>query len=375
MITSSSKSNLLKDATPLQDFDPAWKEPLAGKRCRAVRAAAERVRQRFAIGPRVVSVRTIDQATLPYPTKYAFSATAFSPAPYVTLTHRCVLVQFMQKGTVKNLLFNPTDVVASRRAPYFARLIERFRRFEPLLSKRFDSVTEKLASFGLSNRDIDYVAFDHFHTQDLRGLLGTRRKGSEARAPLYPNAVLLAPKNEWDDWDDLHPLQTAFFVRDGKEDVREERVAFLDGDLSLGDGVLLLRTPGHTCGNQTLFLNTDNGVWGISENGTCADNWSPLESKIKGLATACRRQDLDLVLNSNTPESSANQYASMMLERTIVDRVARAPAFVQMFSSSEVTPSVLAPGLRPTVIHGEITSGQIVKPELRAVPRADELRV
>ena len=366
MITSS----LLKDVTPIDDFDRAWTEPLHGRRCRAVRSAAERVRERFASGPRVISVRTINQTTLPYPTKYAFYSAAVSPAPFVTLTHRCVLVQFMQRGAVKNLLFNPTDIAAARRAPYFARLAEQFRRFEPLLTKRWESVPEKLLTMGLSPRDIDYVAFDHFHTQDLRGLLGTR---DGLRKPLYPNAILLAPRKEWDDWDDLHPLQTAFFVRDGKEGVREERVAFLDRDLSLGDGIMLLRTPGHTSGNQTLFLNTEGGVWGISENGTCADNWSPLESKIAGLANTCRRLDLDIILNSNTPESAADQYTSMILERTVVDRVKRAPSFVQMFSSSEVTPSLLAPGLRPTVIHGEITSGQITKPEAQTHSRAEEL--
>ena len=56
-----------------------------------------------------------------------------------------------------------------------------------------------------------------------------------------------------------------------------------DGDLALGDGVLLVRTPGHTSGNQTLFLNTAEGVWGVSENGTCADNWTPATVKSAGI--------------------------------------------------------------------------------------------
>jgi hypothetical protein len=133
---------------------------------------------------------------------------------------------------------------------------------------------------------------------------------------------------------------------------------------------MLVRTPGHTSGNQTLFLNTDQGVWGISENGTCADNWAPLESKIPGLAFTCRAQDLDLVINSNTPEGGAEQYTSMVLERTIVDRVKRAPAFVQMFPSSEVTPTVTAPGLSPTLLHRSITSGDIIKPSRRVAAGA-----
>jgi hypothetical protein len=66
-----------------------------------------------------------------------------------------------------------------------------------------------------------------------------------------------------------------------------------------------------------------------------------------------------VVLNSNTPERGADQYTSMVLERTVVDRVKRAPAFVQMFPSSEVTPSALSPGLKPTILHRSVTHGEL----------------
>jgi len=39
----------------------------------------------------------------------------------------------------------------------------------------------------------------------------------------------------------------------------------------------------------------------------------------------------------------------------------RAPAFAQMFPSSEVTPSVFSPGLKPTVLHRAVTHGDIVR--------------
>jgi hypothetical protein len=343
----------------LPELDAAWSLPRHGPQLRAVREGARRIRDRLADGPRCISVRTLPMTTLPYPTRYAFWAAAFAPAPFVVLTHRCVLVQFFQKGELKNLLFNPTDVDAARATPFFARLIEAFgTRMSELMAKRFDSLESQLGRLGLSHEDIDYVAFDHFHTQDLRGLLGT---ADGARAPRFPNATLLAPKVEWDDWDDLHPMQRAWFVKDGKTGVRTNNVAFTSGDLLLGDGVALIRTPGHTSGNQTLFMNTDSGIWGISENGTCADNWSPLESRIKGLSYLCKKQDLDVVLNANTPELGALQYTSMILERTLVDPVRRAPAFAQMFPSSEVTPSFLAPGLTPTLLHRAITHGEIGK--------------
>lgn len=357
----SSENAHLGGMERVTDFDAAWREPRHGAQLRAVRRAATSIRERFAGGPRCVAVRTMPLTTLAYPTRYAFWAAAFAPAPFVIMTHRATLVQFFQKGELKNLLFNPTDIDGARTTPFFARMIEQLGQgLTEMVAKRSPPLEAQLAQHGLSPNDIDYVAFDHFHTQDLRGLLGTT---DGARAPRFPKAKLLAPKNEWEDWDDLHPFQRAWFVRDGKLDVRMENVVLTDGDLAIGDGVMLLRTPGHTSGNQTLFLNTDSGVWGISENGTCADNWSPLESRIKGLAFLCKKQDLDIVLNANTPELGAIQYTSMVLERTLVDRVRRAPAFVQMFPSSEVTPSFLAPGLSPTLLHRAITHGEIARPK------------
>jgi hypothetical protein len=345
----------------------AWQVSGHGPKLRAVRRGGEAIRERFAFGPRVVSVRTLPITTLAYPTKYAFWAAPLSPAPYVVMTHRALLVQFLQGGAIKTLLFNPTDDVASRATPYFARMIRQVGDYLAfnLLAKKFDSLEHQLAQLGVTPDTIDYVAFDHFHTQDLRSLLGTTDGEYASR---FPNATLLAPRAEWDDWDDLHPMQRAWFVADGKRHVRTENVVLTDGDLELGDGVMLLSTPGHTSGNQTLFINTSDGVWGCSENGTAADNWSPLESRIKGLATLCRRQDLDVILNANTPELGATQYTSMVLERTIVDRVNRAPGFVQMFPSSEVTPSPVAPGLSPTIVHGALSYGEVAHSEARKAP-------
>jgi len=347
----------------IRDLDDAWATSGHGPQLRAVKRAAEGLRERFAGGSRCISVRMMPLTTLAYPTRYAFWAAALAPTPLVTLTHRATLVQFFEQGELKNLLFNPTDIDGARATPFFARIIEQFGvAISERMAKRFAPLEEQLAGFGIRPEDIDYVAFDHFHTQDLRSLLGTT---DGIFKPRFPNATLLAPKSEWNDWDDLHPVQRAWFVRDGKAGVRTDHVLLTEDDLALGDGVMLLRTPGHTSGNQTLFLHTESGVWGISENGTCADNWSPLASKIKGLAFTCKKQDLDIILNANTPEFGALQYTSMVMERTIVDRLHRAPAFVQMFPSSEVTPSLLAPGLTPTVVHGALTHGEIARPAVR----------
>lgn len=345
------------------DLDQAWREPRHGPQLRAVRRAAEQVRERFAAGPRCVAVRTLPLGALPYPTGHAFSAAASAPSPLVIITLRCVLVQFFQGGELKNLLFEPTDLDGARTTPFFARILDQLgRRLGDRLARRFAPLEEQLAELGLQPRDIDYVAYDHFHAQDLRGLLGTE---DGSRAARFPNATLVAARGEWEAWDDLHPLQRAWFVRDGKRDVSTSDVVLTDSDIALGAGVMLLRTPGHTPGHQTLFVNTASGIWGVSGNGTCADSWSPLDSRIHGLSSFCRQQEIDVILDANTPEHGAAHYTSMVLERTLVDRVARAPAFVQVLPSSEVTPSLLAPGLSPTLLHRAITHGEIARPTPR----------
>src|SRR6266852_5087514 len=95
-------------------LDGAWKLRHHGDQLREVRRAAEKLRARFASGPRCVSVRTLPLTTLPYPAKFAFNGMTPAPAPFVTMTHRCLLVQFLQQGEPKNLLFNPTDLQGAR---------------------------------------------------------------------------------------------------------------------------------------------------------------------------------------------------------------------------------------------------------------------
>ncbi len=351
--------NELDGLVRLSELDDAWRVTGHGPRLRAVEQGAVKLRERLASGSRVSAARSLPLTTLPYPTRYAFNGAATSLAPFVILTHRALLVQFMQRGALKHLLFNPTDIEGSRTTPYFARLAETLpKSIEPLIVKKFDTLEAQLASLGISSNDIDYVAFDHFHTQDLRGLLGTQDGSRKAR---FANAKLIAQRSEWTDWDDLHPVQRAWFVEDGKKGIETSQVVLIDGDVLVGDGVMLVRTPGHTSGNQTLFVNTEQGIWGTSECGTSADNWTPHESRISGLRSLCLKQDLEVLINANTPEWGADQYTSMILERTIASRVKAAPRFVQMLPSSEVTAHFIAPGLKPTWSFGGIQVGRLSK--------------
>lgn len=340
-------------------LDAARQLGAPGARQRALVQAGRQLGDQLRHAARVVSVRTLPTTSAPYPIRFAFNGTVPErvPAGLLLIKNRSLLVQVQTEAGLKNVLFNPTDGPANQATPYYQRLTERTpKALAKLLTPKPNRCAEQLAELGLSTADIDLIAFDHFHTQDLRPLLGA--DGLRAR---FPNAYLLAPRAEWEDWDDLPMIQRAWFVPDGKRGVPLERVVLFDADVSLGDGLLLLRTPGHTRGNQTLFVHADRGVFGCSENGTAADNWAPRASRLPGMKRAAELLDLDIVLNSNTPELADDQYASMLLERAMVDVVPERPEICQMVPSSEVNWSILAPHVRPTYTFGNVESGQIAK--------------
>jgi glyoxylase-like metal-dependent hydrolase (beta-lactamase superfamily II) len=338
----------------LHDLDAAWQTSVSGPRQRAVEAAGKALGDALREGPRVVAVRTLPTSLAPYPVRFAFNGA--TPGALLMIQNRSLLIQVRVEGAIKNILFNPTDGPANQATPFYARMLERTpalfaRPFQP----KENRVAEQLAELGLSCADIDVIAFDHFHTQDLRPLLG-----SGTTAPRFPNAYLLAPESEWLDWDELPQCQRAWFVADGKRDVPLSRVVLTRGDMWLGEGAVLLRTPGHTSGNQTLFVHAERGVFGSSENGTSADSWAPLSSRIPGVRRQAQAFDVDVIINSNTPELCGQQYISMMLERAMVDRVPERPELYQMFPSSEVTPHFVAPHIRPSYLFGKMESGQVV---------------
>lgn len=356
----------------LHNLDSARAVQATGARQRSLEQAGRRLGDDLRMAPRVISVRTLPTSDAPYPVRFAFNGAvrALAPGALLIMKNRSLLIQVETSAGIKNVLFNPTDGPANQATPFYQRLMNATpamlrRPFEP----RANRCAEQLASLGLSCADIDLIAFDHFHTQDLRPIMGSSTM--EAR---FPNAFLLVPKVEWDDWDDLPMIQRAWFVVDGKKDLPMDRIVFTNQDLSIGEGALLLRTPGHSSGNQTLFVHTDGGVFGCSENGTCADNWAPGHSRISGLRRAAKLLDVDVISNSNTPESAAEQYTSMLLERSLVDRVPGNPEMFQMFPSSEVTRSVLAPYISPTHYFGKVEYGSVIPSSMKGAPPATQGR-
>ena len=327
-------------------LDEAWRVSTPGERLRALRGAAQATRDALLQSGPVRAVQTHKLQAFPYPSLYAFSGGSLSPAPFVVMTNRMQVVQFDEDGVTKTLLFNPSDIERDRAATFYAKLQASMgaaqKPLERLMLPSHGTVPQHLERLGLRPEQIDYVAFDHLHVQDLRRWLG----GGE---PAYfPKAKLLVMKTEWDATRDLHPMNAAWYVPNGCDGIAADRVVFLPGSVLLGPGVAILATPGHTLGNMSLAVVTPDGPFVVSENGVATESYSPMESRIPGVRAYCEKMGYEVILNGNTREGSLDQYSSMIVEKIVAGPAKADPAYVSFCPSSELTSSMMAPGLGPT---------------------------
>jgi glyoxylase-like metal-dependent hydrolase (beta-lactamase superfamily II) len=335
-------------------LDAAWAEPWPAERLRKLRRAAEATRRELLGGGPVSACITRNLVTFPYPTRYAFSGAALSPAPMVMMTNRMQVVQFDHGGRRRTLLFNPSDVERNKAATFYARLQERFGGplSERVMSTRHGSVQEHLAALNLSPADVDYLAYDHLHVQDLRGWLGGPN-------PVFPNAKLLVHEAEWEETRDLHPMNAVWYVP-GATEIDPGRVQTFKGSVRLAPGLALVATPGHTLGNMSLFVVTPGGTFVTSENGVATESYTPEHSTVPGVAAGCEAMGYEVVLNGNTREGSLDQYSSMVVEKILAGPSQQDPRFCAFCPSSELTPSLFAPGLSPTYRHLPPDTGTLV---------------
>jgi hypothetical protein len=361
---------------PFHEFDEANETWPRGDRPAAIREAAAEFRARFATAEnRVRGVRTVDIASAGYPLKFAFGGAARGANPYINIINRLQVIQYEDfDGNLRTLAYEPTVTDGPQEAPFYQQQIEQLQRLPGgagdfvaynVLAKIWNTVESALAETGLRAEDVDYISFDHLHVQDVRFVLGSSDPPPghpEAVEPLFPNAKLLTQRKEWDTFRSLHPMQWAWYVEDGIEGVDEDNVVLLEGDVELGKGVALVWTPGHTDGNHSLCINTDDGVWVSSENGVCADSWHPHLSKIPGVRKTAEFFGREVILNSNTLEDSIDQYDSMIKEKALADPNQRDPRFLNVFPSSEMADWKRQWPVVPTFTYGGMSYGTIERP-------------
>ena len=317
-----------------------------GARLRVARERGVAFRGEFASTGTPDSVVTCDLVTLPYPTRFGLFRASRAISPFLSITNRMLVIRWQDRV----LLFEPSDHEMGRYTPYFDDLSARTPGFvERRVVKSHGTVPGHLARLGIAPEDVDYLMFDHLHTQDLRRWIGT--SGSAA---FFPNAKVIVQRDELAALAELHPLQKPWYQPETYRDVPAEAFLPIDGSVVLGPGVAVVKTPGHVFGNQSLVLNTSTGIWVSSENVIAAEALVPEHSALPGLASWARRWQQEVVLNANTVETTADQYNSIVLEKTLADPSQADPRFPQFFPSSELTGAWTNPGTTPTFSHGRI---------------------
>lgn len=355
--------------TPIEAFTPVTLDEPPARALARVPDETAAFREWFVQQGQVDALVSRSLVTLPYPRSYALWEACSAPVPYVWMTNRVMVVRWREGDRTVTLLAEPSDYELGIETPYLQTSVERLPlrkdRAVDWFFRRHGTVTDHLADLGIAPEDVDYLVFDHLHTQDIRRLIGTTAPAPDLGYPdapvpaTFPNARLIVPSTELEHVREVHPFQARFHQPETYRHIDESRLLLIDGDVLVGPGVALLAAPGHTLGNLTLVFNTPRGIFTSSENGVAIDCYVPEHSRLPGVCRWAREQKLDVVLNFNTPEFASLQYNAMIREKLLADPVPGHERFPQVLPSSELARHPLAPGIKPTYAHGDLTVGSL----------------
>jgi hypothetical protein len=345
--------------SPISDFEGVRAIASPQERATEITARARRFREGMLAEQSVVYYRSFDLQRVPYPKRYALRDACPIPIPLIHIINRMFVIQFQTEAGLKTLLVSASDIHANAETPFFRRMADGFGPFKeqltPVLAPEINTVEQALAKTGIKPEDVDYITYDHMHTQDVRHWLGTNGKPG-----YFPNARLLIMRQEYLSTRSLLPPQLDWYCPHGIDGIPDDKFVLLDGDTLLGKNVALIHTPGHTEGNHSIAVRTPEGVMVTSENGVGPDSYNPRKSGIPGLRKYAEQTGTDIILNSNTLERGLDQYVSMVQEREIAGPSQRNPDFYNVVSSSELTGYWLFPGIKPTFRFGELEFGRPV---------------
>jgi hypothetical protein len=335
-------------------------QPLA--RLDNIRQAAKDFRRDLLAQSKVLYYQSFELVRVPYPTKYAYLNAYRGISSFVHLCNRLFVIQFKSSDGIKTLLVGPSDWENQRETPFFDRLNKSAGPFasvaESLIFRKTATVPERLKEIGLDPADVDYITYDHLHTQNVRRWLGTN-----GQPAVFPNARLLVFRAEWESTQALIPWQSQWYCPNGIAGVPMDKVVLLDHDVFLGEGVALVRTTGHTVGNHSIVAHTEGGVYVTSENGVSLDAYAPALSKVPGVAEYAHVTGAEVVLNGNTQEYAVDQYLSMVQEKEIAGPSQADERVPNLAPSSESAGYWLFPQTAPTLRRGELCYGNLQTPQ------------
>lgn len=118
----------------------------------------------------------------------------------------------------------------------------------PYIQEKHQRIDRALKAIGVDCDDVRTVVLSHLHWDHA---------GS---CHFFKNAKFIVQKSEYEYA--LHPIKIHQFPY-RKEEFMGLNFKFVDGDVSIGDGLKLITTPGHTPGSQTLLVDTEGGIYAL----------------------------------------------------------------------------------------------------------------
>jgi glyoxylase-like metal-dependent hydrolase (beta-lactamase superfamily II) len=181
------------------------------------------------------------------------------------------------------------------------------------------TITSQLAEIGLKTSDIDYVAISHTHGDHI------------GNVKLFPDATVLLQRAEYD-WINSGPLtdpnlnQLVILARQLMG--QPKNLKLIDGDLDVfGDGsVILISTPGHTPGSQSLMIHLANSGY-IVLSGDVVHLQENFEKNIVPALNVDKAQSLASMQRVRDIMQSYNAKLFINHDKAQADRLKLIPAF------------------------------------------------
>ena len=181
------------------------------------------------------------------------------------------------------------------------------------------TITSQLAEIGLKTGDIDYVAISHTHGDHI------------GNVKLFPDATVLLQRAEYD-WINSGPLtdpnlnQLVILARQLMG--HPKNLKLIDGDLDVfSDGrVILISTPGHTPGSQSLMVHLANSGY-IVLSGDVVHLQENFEKNIVPALNVDKAQSLASMQRVRDIMQSYNAKLFINHDKARADRLKLIPAF------------------------------------------------
>jgi N-acyl homoserine lactone hydrolase len=181
------------------------------------------------------------------------------------------------------------------------------------------TITSQLAEIGLKTSDIDYVAISHTHGDHI------------GNVKLFPDATVLLQRAEYD-WINSGPLtdpnlnQLVILARQLMD--HPKNLKLIDGDLDVfGDGsVILISTPGHTPGSQSLMVHLANSGY-IVLSGDVVHLQENFEKNIVPALNVDKAQSLASMQRVRDIMQNYNAKLFINHDKAQADRLKMIPAF------------------------------------------------